>query len=236
MAVPVPALGVPVPHLWGSFSSHRSPCSHPWGSHPHHGGPCSHPEGAVPIPRGPIPTLRVHPTRGSVPRGPMFPILGILSPPPGPCPHRGGPIPTRQGLHSHSGSACPRADILSLGILPQQSQFSAFPQSPPHTTSASGAFPHSHPVCPFGTCWVCPLPGVCVALGDSRAGNGVLWVLSPQPCQVSFQEGPQGGGPQDRGPPTVPSPLGCPLQTLPVPRGDGGDATPRPPNPSLRLR
>lgn len=141
-----------------------------------------------------------------------------------------------QGPHPYSGSACPCAGspIPRPGILPEQSQISAFPQSPPHTISASGAYPHSHPVCPLGTCWVRP-PRVCVALGGSGAGSWVpLWVLSPQPCQVSFQEGPQGGGPQDSGPPTVPSPLGCPPRLSLSPGGMGGcyPQTPHPPTPA----
>lgn len=171
-------------------------CPHPWGflSSPH--GSLS-PSLRVPSP----PQVSLLPFLG-VPS----PLWWSLFPPWGCCPHSQGSHPT-QRFHSqgscrpHSGDSVPTPgvpvptmgvpsplweclspcweSIPSLGILSEQSQLSAFPQSPAHTSSASGADPPIPASLPIGTGWVCPPRGSVFPWGQRGWQPGLLVGAQP---------------------------------------------------------
>lgn len=230
LMIPIPALGVlspplgvPVPISRGSISTPGVPVtipgapipsmvvpvptpgvlSPPWGC-------CLHSQGSHPHPEGPSPGS-CHPYPGD-----SVPAPGVPSP-------LWGPNPTWQGPRPHAGSACPHAGspIPSLGILSQQSQMSAFPQSPPHTTSASGACPPLPPSLPIRY-----LPGLSAPRGFVLP-LGTVGLAAGSPCGCSAPALPSvlpGGSPGWGSPGQGPSHCAFPTGMLPpcCPQGGWG--------------
>lgn len=96
----------------------------------------------------------------------MSPFWGFRPYPRSRCPHHGVPCPLWECL-----SPC-RESIPSLGILSGQSQLSAFPQSPAHTSSACGADSPIPARLPIDTRWVCPPRGSLSPLGTAGLAAG----------------------------------------------------------------
>ncbi|XP_032537078.1 proline-rich protein 2-like [Chiroxiphia lanceolata] len=230
LRVPVPNTGVP-PLPWRFLSPLRGSLSPPQGSvSPSWGCPVS----SLGVP---VPTPGIH-----------VPTVGMSCPLPGsPCPHPGRSPSSPQGYHPHpwrflslpQGSLSP-----SLGVpsppwrslcppwesLPREShcssQISAFTQTPPHTTSASGVCPPL-PVCPLGTCWVRPRPrGLCCPRGQ--------WGWHPGPpvgAQPPTSPSALPGGSLGWGSPNHAFPAGVTPPDSPCPQGGGGQFHPHTPPP-----
>lgn len=119
----------------------------------------------------------------------------------------------------------------SLGILSEQSQLSAFPQSPAHTSSACGADPPSQPVCPLALAGSVPHGGLCHPWGQQGWQPGLLVGAQPPALPSVLPGGSPGWESPGQGCSHCAFPTGMLPPGSPCPQGGWGDATPRPPPP-----